>query len=59
MRYNPSAPDHRSLRCRDRANTYSQVPMERRMYNHGQRINPEEQNSTPPASSSVTHPPGR
>jgi hypothetical protein len=38
MQYNPSAPDHRSARCRDRSNTYSQIPMEKRMYDRGQRI---------------------
>jgi len=38
MKYNPSAPDHRSARCRDRANTYSQIPMDKRMYDHGQRV---------------------
>jgi hypothetical protein len=38
MKYNPSAPAHRSARCRDRANTFSEIPMEKRMYDHGQRI---------------------
>jgi hypothetical protein len=35
---NPSAPAHRSARCRDKANTYSQVPMDKRRYDHGQPI---------------------
>jgi len=38
LKYNPSAADHRSSRCRDRSNTYSQIPMERRMYDRGQRV---------------------
>jgi hypothetical protein len=38
LQNNPSAPDHRSTRCYDRANTYSQIPMEKRTYDQGQPI---------------------
>lgn len=38
LKFNPSAPAHRSTRCRDRSNTYSEIPMEKRMYDRGQRV---------------------
>ncbi len=38
LRNNSSAPDHRSAYCLDRANTYSQVPMDKRTYNQGKPI---------------------
>lgn len=53
------APDHRSLKCRDRANTYSRVPMEKRMYNQGKRVDSGGQNYDPGSTSPVNNPPGR
>ncbi len=36
---NPQAPEHRSLKCIDKANSYSTVPMNKRIYENGIRIN--------------------
>jgi len=38
LKTNPSAPAHRSINCLDRANTYSQIPMDKRKYNQGKPI---------------------
>ena len=35
---NPTAPFHRGVQCLDRSNTYSQVPMDQRIYDRGQPL---------------------
>lgn len=57
--HHKDAADHRSLKCRDRSNTFSQVPMERRMFNQGKRITGDRQNFDPGSADPPTHPPGR
>lgn len=37
---NSTAPDHRSINCRDLKNDFSQIPKPQRMYNQGKRIYP-------------------
>lgn len=39
LRKNPNALKHPSKRCLDRANTYSQMPMNKRIYENGKNIN--------------------
>ena len=38
LKNNPRAPHHPSIRCLDRSNTYSQVPIAQRIYDRGQSI---------------------
>ncbi|CAF1435435.1 unnamed protein product [Adineta steineri] len=47
LKHNPTAPPHPGVRCLDRANIYSQVPLAERIYNKGQSIFPIP--SAPPA----------
>ncbi len=47
LKNNPTAPIHRGVQCLDRSNTYSQVPMDRRIYDRGQPLIPLA--SAPPA----------
>jgi hypothetical protein len=45
LKNNPRAPIHQGVRCLDRSNLYSQVPMHQRMYDRGQPVFPDRSDS--------------
>ncbi|CAF0822157.1 unnamed protein product [Rotaria sp. Silwood1] len=42
---NPHAPLHHSSKCWDKANSFSHIPMDKRMYENGKRIQKEQSNT--------------
>ncbi len=54
LKNNPRAPDHPGIRCLDCANTYSQVPMIQRKYDHGKPISLLPSAPPPPVPSNIS-----
>lgn len=38
LRHNPQAPSHKSVHCRDKMNSYSKVPANKRLFENGKHI---------------------